>query len=112
MSENQNPTPDVAQEVVDAANDAARSAPGGGGLDMLMGVALNVTVELGRTRMPIQDILSMATGSVIELDKLASEPVDIFVNETLVAQGEVVVVEDHFSVKITQVLDSANGVTS
>ena len=72
-------------------------------LDMLMGVVLRVTVELGRTKMDIREILQLGPGSVVELDKLAGEPVDVLVNDRLIACGEVVVIDDRFGVRITDV---------
>jgi flagellar motor switch protein FliN/FliY len=73
-------------------------------LDILMDVPLEVTVELGRTRMTIQDLLSLAPGSVIELDKVAGEPLDIVVNDRLIARGEAVVVNDKFGIRITDII--------
>lgn len=80
-------------------------APGGGGgsIDLLYGVNLEVTVEIGRTRMPIRDVLALTAGSIVELDKLAGEKVDVLVNGHLIASGEVVVVEENFGVRITEV---------
>ena len=72
-------------------------------LDMLLGVVLRVTVELGRTKMDIREILQLGPGSVVELDKLAGEPVDVLVNDRLIACGEVVVIDDRFGVRITDV---------
>ncbi len=74
----------------------------GHGIELLMDVALEVRVELGRSHMSIGEILALRTGSVIELDKLAGEPVDVSVNGTLIARGEVVVVDDKFAVKISE----------
>lgn len=91
-------TPD--QEVGDATPDTRN-------LGMLLDVNLRVTVELGRTRLKIRDILNLAAGSVVELDKPASEPVDILVNGALLASGEVVVVDDNFAVRITKLLSRA-----
>ena len=65
---------------------------------------MRVAVELGRTRMSIRDVLALTRGSVIELDKLAGEPVDIYVNDTLLGQGEVVVVGEKFGVRVTQIV--------
>ena len=79
------------------------------GLDALMNVELNLTVELGRCRMKINDIVNLGSGSVVELAKLASEPVDVLVNDAVFARGEVVVLEDHFAVKITELVDRARG---
>jgi flagellar motor switch protein FliN len=73
-------------------------------LDMLLDVPLDISVELGRCRMTIQDLLALAPGSVVELDKIAGEPLDILVNERLVARGEAVVVNDKFGVRITDIV--------
>ena len=73
-------------------------------LDMLLDVPLEVNVELGRTRMTIQDLLQLGPGSVIELDKVAGEPLDILINDRLVARGEAVVVNDKFGVRITDIV--------
>lgn len=73
-------------------------------LNMLMDIPLNVTVELGRTKRTIRDILDLSSGSIVELDKLAGEPVDIFVNEKLMATGEVVVIDENFGVRVTDIL--------
>ncbi len=74
------------------------------GLDVLHDVEMGVTVELGRTRMPLRDILSVVPGSVIELDRAASAPVDVLVNGTLIARGEVVVIDEEFGIRITEVV--------
>ena len=73
-----------------------------GDIELLKGVALEVTVELGRTRLSIGEVMNLGQGSVIELDKLAGEPVDIRVNGILMASGEVVVLDDVFGVRITR----------
>ncbi len=73
-------------------------------LDMLLDVPLDVSVELGRTRMTIQDLLALGPGAVIELDKVAGEPLDILINDRLVARGEAVVVNDKFGVRITDIV--------
>ncbi len=71
---------------------------------MLMDIPLKVTVELGRTKQSIKEILELGAGSIIELDKLAGEPVDILVNEKLVAEGEVVVIDENFGVRVTDIV--------
>src|SRR5207245_2356683 len=76
------------------------SAPQGGGItsqniELLMGVSLQVTVEIGRTRLPIRDVLALTPGSIVELDKLAGEKVDVLVNGHQIASGEVVVVDEN-----------------
>lgn len=73
-------------------------------IDLLLDVSLRVTVELGRTRMKLAQILELQHGSVVELDRLAGDPVDIFVNDRMVAHGEVVVVDDKFGVRITEMV--------
>jgi flagellar motor switch protein FliN/FliY len=73
-------------------------------LDLLLDVPLDLSVELGRSRMSIQDLLGLGPGSVIELDKVAGEPLDIYVNGRLVARGEAVVVNDKFGVRITDIV--------
>ncbi|MFH1022434.1 MAG: flagellar motor switch protein FliN [Planctomycetota bacterium] len=81
-------------------------SPGGGKgtLDLLMEVPLDVKIELGRSHMNVEDILRLAKGSVIGLDKLAGDPVDVLVNGKLVARGEVVVLNDNFCVRITEIM--------
>lgn len=76
-------------------------------LNMLLDIPLQVTVELGRTKHSVKDILQLATGSIIELDKLAGEPVDILVNNRLLAKGEVVVIDENFGVRITDIVSQA-----
>lgn len=78
-------------------------------IDLLMDVSMRVTVELGRTRMQLAQILELQHGSVIELDRLAGDPVDIFVNDCMVARGEVVIVDDKFGVRITEMVSLNNG---
>ncbi|GEL04130.1 flagellar motor switch phosphatase FliY [Rummeliibacillus stabekisii] len=77
-------------------------------LDMLLDIPLQVTVELGRTKRSVKEILELASGSIIELDKLAGEPVDILVNSRLIAKGEVVVIDENFGVRITDILSKAD----
>ncbi len=76
----------------------------GGNFGLIMDVPMQVTVELGRTKKLIRDILELGPGSVIELDKLAGEPVDIFVNTKLIARGEVVVIDENFGVRVTEIV--------
>jgi flagellar motor switch protein FliN/FliY len=73
-------------------------------LDFLLDIPLEISVELGRTNMIINDLLQLGQGSVVELDKLAGEPLEIFVNHKLVARGEAVVVNDKFGVRITDII--------
>ena len=77
-------------------------------LEFLKDLQLSVYIELGRTQMQIKDILELERGYVIELDKLASEPVDIFVNNKKIAEGEVVVIDKHFGIRITNLNEATN----
>ncbi len=73
-------------------------------LDMLLDIPLQVTVELGRTKRTVQEILALSSGAIIELDKLAGEPVDILINSKLIAKGEVVVIDENFGVRVTDII--------
>lgn len=73
-------------------------------LDFILDIPLEISVELGRARIPINDLLQLGQGSVIELTKLAGEPLDILVNQKLVARGEVVVVNEKFGVRLTDII--------
>lgn len=73
-------------------------------LDLVMDIPIQLTVELGRTKMPIRNLLQLAQGSVVELNELAGEPLDVFVNGCLVAQGEVVVVNEKFGIRLTDII--------
>jgi flagellar motor switch protein FliN/FliY len=77
-------------------------------LDMLLDIPLQVTVELGSTKKSVKEILELSAGSIIELDKLAGEPVDILVNNRLVAQGEVVVIDENFGVRVTDIISQTD----
>lgn len=77
-------------------------------LSFLKDLQLSIYIELGRTQMQIKDILELERGYVIELDKLASEPVDIFVNNKKIAEGEVVVIDKHFGIRIVNLVDVQN----
>ena len=83
---------------------AAAAGAGRQDIDMILDIPVQLTVELGRTRIPIKHILQLAQGSVIELDALAGEPMDVLVNGCLIAQGEVVVVNDKFGIRLTDIV--------
>ena len=87
------------------------SKPAGNGfardIDMILDIPVLLTVELGRTKIAIKNLLQLAQGSVVELDGLAGEPMDVLVNGTLIAQGEVVVVNDKFGVRLTDIITPA-----
>ena len=100
------------QGVVSKASQAEfaelpRGGAGGAGqlnLDLIMDVRLMLTLEVGRTRISVRNLLSLTQGSVVELDKLAGEPLDVLVNGTLVAHGEVVVVNEKFGIRLLDVV--------
>jgi flagellar motor switch protein FliN/FliY len=73
-------------------------------IELLRDVELNVKIELGRSRMLVEDVLKLTEGSVVELDKLAGDPVDVFVNDRLVARGEVLVLNDNFCVRVNEIV--------
>ncbi len=87
--------------------ESASSGPSGGEgkIELLMDVPLNVRVELGRARMYVEDILKLGDGAVVELDKLAGDPVDVLVNDRLVARGEILVLNENFCVRVTEIVD-------
>ena len=87
----------------------ARAAGLGGPIELLHEVEMGVTVELGRTRMLVRDILDLSPGSVIELDRAAGAPIDVLVNGTLIARGEVVVIDEEFGIRITEVIGYEEG---
>ncbi|MDL2284151.1 flagellar motor switch protein FliN [Oxalobacter sp. OttesenSCG-928-P03] len=76
-------------------------------IDFILDIPVQLTVELGRTKIPIKNLLQLAQGSVVELDGLAGEPMDVLVNGCLIAQGEVVVVNDKFGIRLTDVITPA-----
>ncbi len=79
-------------------------------LDVILDVPITISVEIGRTQVPIRDLLRYSQGSVIELDRLVSEPLDVLVNNTLIAHGEVVVVDDQFGIRLTDVISPSERV--
>ncbi|MDQ2779340.1 MAG: flagellar motor switch protein FliN [Pseudomonadota bacterium] len=110
------PNHEVASEVTTAAETVAPATftkfnpPGGGeptagnDFNMILDIPVQLTVELGRTRIPIKHILQLAQGSVVELETMAGEPMDVLVNGYLIAQGEVVVVNDKFGIRLTDIV--------
>ncbi len=97
----------AAQQVTPAAfaNFApAAGVPAVNDINMILDIPVQLTVELGRTRIPIKNILQLAQGSVVELDAMAGEPMDVLVNGFLIAQGEVVVVNDKFGIRLTDIV--------
>lgn len=93
-----------------AAFDALTAEAGGStdlNLDVILDVPVSLSLEVGRARIPIRNLLQLNQGSVVELERAAGEPLDLYVNGTLIAQGEVVVVNDRFGVRLTDVVSPA-----
>ncbi|MBI1336380.1 MAG: flagellar motor switch protein FliN [Phycisphaera sp.] len=109
---------DAAGEEEAAASDVADAAalnipdltpkptgkPDAKGIELLSDVDLHVTIELGRTQMLVEDVLKLGEGAVVELDKLAGDPVDVYVNQRLVARGEVLVLNDNFCIRVSEIV--------
>ncbi len=107
----------LSAETEAAPEAAGAGAPGDAGsasnqenidrnLAMILDIPLRVTVELGRTKMPVSELLNLGQGSVIELNKLAGEPMEVFVNDKLIARGEAVVVNEKFGVRLTDIIST------
>ncbi len=97
------PLPDAESLKLPSFEDGASEQPVSS-IDLLRDVELNVKIELGRSRMLVEDVLKLGEGSVVELDKLAGDPVDVFVNDRLVARGEVLVLNDNFCVRVNEIV--------
>ncbi|MDH0684611.1 flagellar motor switch protein FliN [Achromobacter animicus] len=99
------PAPAAASAAASVFKPLAGATSGQGtDIDLIMDVPVQLTVELGRTRLTIKNLLQLGQGSVVELDGLAGEPMDIFVNGYLIAQGEVVVVEEKYGIRLTDII--------
>ena len=96
----------AAGQVAEAATATAAAGVGPRNMEVIMDVNLHVIVEVGRARMTIQDLLQLGQGSVIELEKLAGEPLDIYVNGKHVARGEAVIVSEKFGVRVTEIISA------
>ena len=95
-----------------ASGEVADSEGGNRNLNLLLDVGIPVSAEVGRTQMTLDEILSLAPGSIVPLDKRAEEPVDLRVNGKLVARGEVVLVDDVYGLRVTQILDPSGRIQS
>jgi flagellar motor switch protein FliN len=98
------PTESVAPASFTNFKDSVIPGATGNDLNMILDIPVQLTVELGRTRIPIKHILQLAQGSVVELETMAGEPMDVLVNGYLIAQGEVVVVNDKFGIRLTDIV--------
>ena len=103
-------TPAAEAAVAAAIPTPPGAADGSRSLSLLRNVEMNVTAELGRARMTVADLLSLTPGSVVELDRIAGSPIDLLVNGTLFARGEVVVIDEEFGVRITEIVDRAENI--
>jgi flagellar motor switch protein FliN len=91
----------------DDLQDEGQTLSGDVNLDVILDVPVTLSMEVGRTRIPIRNLLQLNQGSVVELDRAAGEPLDVFVNGTLVAHGEVVVINEKFGIRLTDVISPA-----
>ncbi len=94
------------EQEIKGAEGEKHAASAVSNLDFILDIPLEISVELGRVRMMISELLQLGQGSVIELNKLAGEPLEIFVNQKLIARGEVVVVNEKFGIKMTDILST------
>jgi flagellar motor switch protein FliN/FliY len=96
----------------DLENGSGASSGNGAGanLDVILDIPVTLSMEIGRTELPIQDLLQLNQGSVVELDRLAGEPMDVLINGTLIAHGEVVVVNEKFGIRLTDVISPSERV--
>ncbi len=106
MAENVESIEEKTEEVEAAAETAEADATKDRNLALILDIPLRVTVELGRTKMPVNELLNLGQGSVIELNKLAGEPMEVFVNDKLIARGEAVVVNEKFGVRLTDIIST------
>ena len=112
VEQEQAPGKDYEPTEFDDVNHESDTRPqaGDSNLDVILDIPVTLSMEIGRTRVSIQDLLQLAKGSVVELDRMAGEPLDVLVNGTLVARGEVVVVNDKFGVRLNDVISPADRV--
>lgn len=104
-AEEGSPTPIETNDLVSEESDSGKINS-----DVLQNIAVTISVEVGRTSLKIRDLMRLTQGSVVELDRIAGEPLDLLVNDTLVAQGEVVLVNERYGVRLTQVIPAAERV--
>ena len=101
---------DVEKVEAQTLNDNMADAQGDVNLDVILDIPVTIAMEIGRTRISIRNLLQLNQGSVIELDRLAGEPMDVLVNGTLVAHGEVVVVNEKFGIRVTDIISPSERV--
>lgn len=108
LDQTQQSVEDLIRQASETPDGADEDTPleAGTDIDMLGDVDLNVTIELGRTQMLVEDVLKLGRGAVVELDKLAGDPVDVYVNNCLIARGEVLVLNDNFCIRISEIVEN------
>jgi len=97
-------------EFQDLANEAGAVGANESNLNVILDIPVTLSMEVGRTEVPIQDLLALNRGSVVELDRIAGEPMDVLINGTLIAHGEVVIVNEKFGIRLTDVISPAERV--
>ena len=104
LSDAQSSVDEIQQEIETVAEEELPDPGLAGAIELLGDVDLQVMIELGRTEMLVEDVLNLQSGSVVELDKLAGDPVDVYVNGRLVARGEVLVLNDNFCIRVSEIV--------
>lgn len=97
-------------EFQDLANEAGALSAKEANLDVILDIPVTLSMEVGRTEVPIQELLALNRGSVVELDRIAGEPMDVLINGTLIAHGEVVIINEKFGIRLTDVISPAERV--
>ena len=97
-------------EFQDLANEAGALSANEANLDVILDIPVTLSMEVGRTEVPIQELLALNRGSVVELDRIAGEPMDVLINGTLIAHGEVVIINEKFGIRLTDVISPAERV--
>lgn len=101
---------DIERAELQRLEDEGANGGAGTSLDMILDIPVTISMEIGRSKIPIRNLLQLNQGSVVELDRLAGEPLDVLVNGTLIAHGEVVVVNEKFGIRLTDVISPAERV--
>ena len=115
MNDTTNDTPEQAPEdeaLSPTSEEFTVSQPGNINPEVLQNISVNLSIEVGRTNIKIKDLMRLTQGSVVELDRIAGEPLDLLVNDTVVAQGEVVLVNDRYGIRLTRVVPSTDRLKS
>ena len=115
MNDTTNETPEMNPEDDSASPTSEEfqvSQPGNINPEVLQNISVNLSIEVGRTNIKIKDLMRLTQGSVVELDRIAGEPLDLLVNDTVVAQGEVVLVNDRYGIRLTRVVPSTDRLKS